>query len=479
MVALPPFTPPAATHGQGAAPRTVRFRHPAYPSSAPDLLVLLAADGDGALDFDIAIIACCIVANVGWDDGYLAQKALGANDVFQQVDRPNDGLLRGHEYFFCVKGHDPFSFKYPVIPSFHHWRFPHGIFDEDGAPRGNLPPPWRNLQLPEFVLPRPTVKGPAAAMERDITCRVSGYMDAVEKAHLVPEGERLWFLSNRMDRYCRRPLEVSAINDDKNILILRKDLHHLFDARRFTFVPKRFGTCTSESAELVTHVLLPSGSPELVGLYHNRSTQPIRGISVECLFARFAWSLFTDEHMPFFLSDLEYVVCLWDKTRGETETRTLRGLDVRSSAQVFESTRSQSRSVSPKKRSLSTQGDGRVDGGDGYWSDDGDSTSDEHERDGLNEPPRGRPRKRSWERLGRDDGQVPSLSSSFQSSLPGGPSRQVSRPLTPREGETAASQASADDTIGNQRPPKRIHIEEEPGVENWSDRPSSTGPLPG
>ncbi|KAK4118488.1 hypothetical protein N657DRAFT_713916 [Parathielavia appendiculata] len=159
-------------------------------------------------------------------------------------------------------------------------------------------------------------------------------------------------------------------------------------------------SCPSDSAHaclnlpnFVTHVLLPSGSPDHVGIYHNRSTQLIRGISVECLFARFAWSLFTDEQMLFFLSDLKYVVCLWDKTRGETETITLRGLPVKSSAQVFESTRSQSRSVSPKKRSLSTQGDGRVDGGDGYWSDDRDSTSDEHERDGLNEPPRGRPRR--------------------------------------------------------------------------------------
>ena len=74
----------------------------------------------------------------------------------------------------------------------------------------------------------------------------------------------------------------------------------LFDAWRFTFVPKRFGTCAPESAELVTHVLLPSGSSEFVGLYHNRSPGLIRGISVECLFAHFAWSLSTDEHIPFF-----------------------------------------------------------------------------------------------------------------------------------------------------------------------------------
>jgi hypothetical protein len=54
--------------------------------------------------------------------------------------------------------------------------------------------------MPDFDPPRPTLKGPAAAMDRDITCRVSGYMDAVENAHLVPVGERFWFVSNRMDR---------------------------------------------------------------------------------------------------------------------------------------------------------------------------------------------------------------------------------------------------------------------------------------
>jgi hypothetical protein len=54
--------------------------------------------------------------------------------------------------------------------------------------------------MPDFDPPRPTLKGPAAAMDRDITCRVSGYMDAVENAHLVQVGERFWFVSNRMDR---------------------------------------------------------------------------------------------------------------------------------------------------------------------------------------------------------------------------------------------------------------------------------------
>jgi len=98
------------------------------------------------------------------------------------------------------RAHHPASDKYPVLPSFQHWRFPHGDYDEGGTPRGKLPPPWKNLELPNFVTPRPVLKGPAAAMDRDVTCRISGYMDAVDNAHLVPQSERLWFVSNRMER---------------------------------------------------------------------------------------------------------------------------------------------------------------------------------------------------------------------------------------------------------------------------------------
>ncbi|KAK1749400.1 hypothetical protein QBC47DRAFT_355061 [Echria macrotheca] len=463
--ALPAFTPPAVEHGSSTAPRDVRFRHPAYPSSAPDLLVLMAADGDGGLDFDLALTSCCIITATDWDSGYLAQKHTSTDDDFYQIIRPPDGILRGREFFFCVRGQDPFSYKYPVLPSFQHWRFPHGDYDEDGTPRGNLPPPWKSLQLPEFVTPRPVLKGSAAAMDRDVTCRISGYMDAVDNAHLVPQSERLWFVSNRMERYCRRPLEISAINDDKNLLLLRKDLHSLFDARRFTLVPRRFGACPPESAELVTHVLLPSGSPELVGLYHNRLPQQIRGISVELLFARFAWSLFTDEHIPFLGSGLEYVVRIWDEAKGEARNRTIRGPDARRLAQIFDSSRSQSRSVSPKKRSLSTQDDDEdVPEGDD-WPDNGDSSHLGQDDDAQNSPPRGRPRKRRCDSFGREDQDVPSLSSSFISVAGSSPSSrpdgQVSQPLTPARTDNIAPVKSGGKGGGDGRTGKRMHVEEE------------------
>jgi hypothetical protein len=50
------------------------------------------------------------------------------------------------------------------IPSFHHWRFPHGDFGEDGVPHA------------EQTLPRKYCK-PAALIEHGITCHVSDYME--------------------------------------------------------------------------------------------------------------------------------------------------------------------------------------------------------------------------------------------------------------------------------------------------------------
>ncbi|EPE04359.1 proteasome activator subunit [Ophiostoma piceae UAMH 11346] len=82
MAALPAFTPPVAAYSLGPMLRAVRFRHPAYPDSAPDLLVLMAVDdGNGGLDFDLALAACCIIAGVNWDGGYLALKASESNDL--------------------------------------------------------------------------------------------------------------------------------------------------------------------------------------------------------------------------------------------------------------------------------------------------------------------------------------------------------------------------------------------------------------
>ncbi len=88
------------------------------PSSAPNLLVLMAADGDGGLDFDVALTSCCIVADTHWDNGYLAQKDGAGDDGLQQIDRPRDGLLHGREFFFLRQGTRAIVMYVSSLPSF-------------------------------------------------------------------------------------------------------------------------------------------------------------------------------------------------------------------------------------------------------------------------------------------------------------------------------------------------------------------------
>ncbi|KXX75351.1 hypothetical protein MMYC01_207659 [Madurella mycetomatis] len=140
------------------------------------------------------------------------------------------------------------------------------------------------------------------------------------------------FRSNHMDRYCRLPTDPRTINDERNLIILRRDLNHVLDTRRFTFAAN-----------------------QLSGLHHNGALQqPTWGLAVEFLFARFAWTLFTDEHMPFLNGLVRHNVLLFDPSEGRLDEEVLRSSEVRKHAKFCESY-SCSRSVSPKKRQRSSQ----------------------------------------------------------------------------------------------------------------------------
>ncbi|RYP01450.1 hypothetical protein DL764_006220 [Monosporascus ibericus] len=110
-------------------------------------------------------------------------------------------------------------------------------------------------------------------MNRSITT----YLEAIEVAHLVPSACVAWFDRNRMYRYCSNRIPSggrSATDDDRNGILLRRDLHWLLDTTRFVFVP---GTAA-----------------ELMHLYHNLALQPLRSVAVPLLFAHFALSIFKE-----------------------------------------------------------------------------------------------------------------------------------------------------------------------------------------
>jgi hypothetical protein len=98
----PPLLPPVSSTATATDFRRIRFRHPAYPESAPELLCLSVVDGDDGdgVDYDTAFLACCIVTGNKWRDGWLARKR--SDGVFQRVERSADGILRDQVYYFCL-----------------------------------------------------------------------------------------------------------------------------------------------------------------------------------------------------------------------------------------------------------------------------------------------------------------------------------------------------------------------------------------
>jgi hypothetical protein len=84
-------------------------------------------------------------------------------------------------------------------------------------------------------------------------------------------------------------VDVDTVNDGRNLILLRSDLHSIFDARNFAVVPKL--PHAEEKPAFVVHVLLGNTRSEIVQLYHDVALQPLTEIAIEFLFARFAWTI--------------------------------------------------------------------------------------------------------------------------------------------------------------------------------------------
>ncbi|KAI3328245.1 hypothetical protein F4824DRAFT_154653 [Ustulina deusta] len=219
--------------GQQKQSHVIEFLHPAYPDGANILLRLYAVDDDG-VDFDFAHIACSIIANNTFTSGWLARRRVcGENHEYKAVTR---GLLKDKSYYFCI-GEDA-TCTYPIVTRIDEWEFPHQIWDRAGA-RGDDRRPiatWTwfqtRVQEGENVEPFPVATSDPKMIvrARDRNCRVTGYSEATEVAHLGPSACSSWFDRNGMSRYCSNPIPLGTrftIDDDKNGILLRRDLPRL------------------------------------------------------------------------------------------------------------------------------------------------------------------------------------------------------------------------------------------------------------
>ncbi|KAI7590140.1 hypothetical protein KC316_g3535 [Hortaea werneckii] len=278
---------------------------------------LPAPDGrQGGITYDFALDACAILACNRFD-GYFTK-----HGSTQRVD-PSDGIIPPGDYDFHVPGEKDGE-QYPVAASFFDWRFPHNA----------IPDRWQASPSPESLSISNIRNTTATLAQRDPVCRISAHQEMPQQAHVVPQREETWFTNNGMRRYAEEGQRhgPELLNNIENMLILRGDLHMLWDANSFVFVPK------GPQGEMVVHVM--RDSEELLELYHNRKTQPLFA-RYEFLFARFAWALF-----PFILSFLHA------GQRRSVSVRTDEGYVEKtySPAQCALLASQRKRSVSPKRR---------------------------------------------------------------------------------------------------------------------------------
>ncbi|KAI0104036.1 hypothetical protein GGR51DRAFT_523257 [Nemania sp. FL0031] len=308
-LALPPPPPLVRT-----PPRSGIFIfHPGYRNGENLLFAFPAVDyfiepsnqtGTWGHHHATALIAGGIIANNAFDDVYFSHDRYGKTPI----TTPRDGILEPGDYWLQLNSiaggisHTPATgspsstptdkYRYPIVPSFADWPFPHG----------KLPKEWQQSHEP------PDQQDIDQVTDR---CFLTDVKIGLEKTHLIPTAQLHWFNRNKMMKYCA--VSVSATNDiddPSNQMFLMANISWAFDRPLFVIAPKPSAGPSSPgspsiSAALpsiklqpyafVAHVI--SSVPEALdftNLYHNRSMQPkyFNLLKREFLFARFAWALF-------------------------------------------------------------------------------------------------------------------------------------------------------------------------------------------
>ncbi|KAK3296205.1 uncharacterized protein B0H64DRAFT_165339 [Chaetomium fimeti] len=283
-----------------ASQPNIAFVHPGYDGDFTSATFLsLPRLDDGGVCFDTALAACGLIACNQWSGCFSTDKS-GQS----RVDRPPDGILRDHPcYYFHLPASgsgltgdassDPtsLSLPYPINPRFSDWTFPHH----------DLPEHWTRLQLQTNANLPPMIVGQRASF-----CVATNYSYGVDVAHCVPSNEREWWDLNRMDYYGQPSMLLFSTQPQDapaNLVPLRSDFHRVFDERYLCFVPKVVESPGSDSHEvdngdpqpqtrLLIHVVVPSPNGQIAGLWHNRDLHALPpGLSKECLFARFAYTI--------------------------------------------------------------------------------------------------------------------------------------------------------------------------------------------
>ncbi|KAH6982292.1 hypothetical protein BKA56DRAFT_585643 [Ilyonectria sp. MPI-CAGE-AT-0026] len=236
--------------------RSIVFYHPAYswPQNIlfklPQVDLLDARGQPTSLHHRTALLACQVIANNSFLTGRLYFDALGRFPVLDQV--PLDAGLTRTEYYLRLA-----RYRYPVVPSFQDWRFPHE----------SVPHCWPEPDCDRDAKPK--------------RCAVTGHSFAVLDVLAIPKADKEWFDINGMRYYDENPFGHGY---SRNRIHVRADLLQAFNDDLFIIVPKPRRV---ESPEYVLHAIT-ANDPEFCALYHNRPVVNVDNVSRQFLLARFA-----------------------------------------------------------------------------------------------------------------------------------------------------------------------------------------------
>ncbi len=179
-----------------------------------------------------------------------------------------------------------------------------------------------------------------------------------------------------MSQYLSRPeaFTANSTDDGRDAMLLCSNIYSAFDQRRFVVVPKWDAWAI--------HVLSGLPGDELAAMYHNVPPQQLSGPAVECIFARFSWTVLAQG--TFLRTGVPRRLVI---VRGEEGVPSVSGVSRQDCRAMFVPalvSRSKSRSQSLKKRVRDDIAEGG--GGEEY----GDLT----DGDDAVWDTRGRPRKR-------------------------------------------------------------------------------------
>ncbi|OIW25614.1 hypothetical protein CONLIGDRAFT_647355 [Coniochaeta ligniaria NRRL 30616] len=254
--------PPPPAHDL-AARGCIVFRHPGYSHTCWDYILSLprvdthpSEPNEYGVHHATALLACQIIGNNAFD-GYLST----SRENPEKITTPADGVLMEANYFFIVPG----NAKYPVVPSFQDWKFPQTEFESLW---------WPNITTGLLDL----VSG----------CAVTQCAYSLEKAHLVPQTEKVWYRRNSM--FTHSCGQLGGIDNNANLLYLRIDTHRSFDNKDWVIVPKP--TYSDPEFTYAVHVLdCDKPAAQFYTNWHNCEVLNLQDNSKAYLFARFAWAV--------------------------------------------------------------------------------------------------------------------------------------------------------------------------------------------